>query len=82
MKLYFTQNENRFERGKTKLLIEDIGFGMESVAIEKAHKLLLRGEITLLTGLISSKIGVQMGKMPHTTGLPTLSPLWANLRSK
>ena len=72
LKLYFTLNDNSFERGKAELIVENVGVGMESVSIEKAHKLLVQDEVVMLTGLLEPIVGVEVGKMTNLADKPTL----------
>lgn len=72
IKLYFTLNENKFDRGRVELVVEDTGLGIESTSIEKAHKLIVQDQVILLTGLIEPLVGIEVGKMTEMAGLPTL----------
>lgn len=72
MKLYFTINENLFERGRAELIVEDVGIGTESVAIEKAHKLMAQDQVVAVTGLLEPMIGLEVGKMTSLADKPTL----------
>lgn len=71
IKLYFTLNDNSFDRGKAELIIEDIGLGTESSSIEKAHKLMSQDQVIMLTGLLEPMVASEVGKMTNLADLPT-----------
>ncbi|GAA0189338.1 hypothetical protein GCM10009122_49430 [Fulvivirga kasyanovii] len=72
MKLYFTINENYFERGRAELVVEDVGIGTESISVEKAHKLMVQDQVVAITGLLEPMIGLEVAKMTNMADKPTL----------
>ncbi|MBL6449371.1 ABC transporter substrate-binding protein [Fulvivirga sp. 29W222] len=72
IKLYFTLFENKFQRGKVELIIEDIGFGTNTLVNEKAHKLLVEDQVNLIVGHMGSSTAVELAQMLSQVEIPVL----------
>jgi len=72
IKLYFTLFENRFQRGKVELIIEDVGFGSTSIVNEKAHKLLIQDQVDFIVGHLSSSTALELAEMLSQVDMPVL----------
>lgn len=73
IKLYFTLNENRFNRGAVDLVIEDIGFGSEQVSNEKAHKLISQDQVVLIAGVMHPVVASFVGSICDMAEIPLIN---------
>lgn len=73
VKLFFTLHDNRFERGKVELVVEEVGFGNEQLANEKAYKLIAQDQVVLIISLLQPNVAKFIGKLCDMAKVPLVN---------